>query len=138
MLPGQDRARIRGLDPGRGDHRRLKPQRAELNQRVPKGTEREDAMKERRWSYRGCACCDGNTLALSGAALSRRNFIAGAAAVASFGVGKPHSAAAQAAEAAKPYRIDVHHHLSPPSYVAASNVNHFGEPPMKSWTPEKS
>jgi predicted TIM-barrel fold metal-dependent hydrolase len=95
-------------------------------------------MKERRWSYRGCACCDGNTLALSGAALSRRNFIAGAAAVASFGVGKPHSAAAQTTEATKPYRIDVHHHLSPPSYVAASNVNHFGEPPMKSWTPEKS
>jgi predicted TIM-barrel fold metal-dependent hydrolase len=95
-------------------------------------------MKDHRWSYRGCTCCDGSALALSGAALSRRNFIAGAAAVATFGLGKPHSATAQVVEAKKPYRIDVHHHLSPPSYVAASNVNNFGELPMKNWTPEKS
>jgi hypothetical protein len=89
-------------------------------------------MKDHRWLYRGCTCCDGSALALSGAALSRRNFIAGAAAVATFGLGKPRSATAQVVEATKPYRIDVHHHLSPPTYVAASNVNNFGEPLMKS------
>jgi predicted TIM-barrel fold metal-dependent hydrolase len=90
-----------------------------------------------RWSYRGCACCDGSVLSLSGAALSRRNFISSAAAIVAIGV-KPHSAAAQAADATKPYRIDVHHHLSPPTYIAASNAGNFGEPLMKSWTPEKS
>jgi 6-methylsalicylate decarboxylase len=93
--------------------------------------------KDRRL-YRGCACCDGSTLSLSGAALSRRNFMAGAAAMAAAGLCKPPRASAQTAEAAKPYRIDVHHHLSPPTYIAASNVSNFGEPPMKKWTPEKS
>ena len=96
-------------------------------------------MKEGyRWSYRGCTCCDGTTLSLSGAVLNRRSFMMGAAAMATVGLVKPNRVAAQTTEATKPYRIDVHHHLSPPSYVAASNVNHFGEPPMKSWTPEKS
>jgi 6-methylsalicylate decarboxylase len=91
-----------------------------------------------QWSYRGCGCCDRSTLSLSGAALSRRNFIAGAAAMAAAGLTRPESAAAQAIEAAKPYRIDVHHHLSPPSYIAASNASNFGEPPMKNWTLEKT
>jgi predicted TIM-barrel fold metal-dependent hydrolase len=68
--------------------------------------------------------------------LNRRNFMAGAAAVATVGLGKPDSAAAQTTETVKPYRIDVHHHLSPPTYIAAANS--FGEPLMKNWTPEKS
>jgi predicted TIM-barrel fold metal-dependent hydrolase len=91
---------------------------------------------KRRWSYRGCACCDGSTLSLSGAALSRRHFVAGAAATAAIGLSK--GAAAQTAETTKPYRIDVHHHLSPPTYIAAANANNFGEIPMKNWTPEKT
>jgi predicted TIM-barrel fold metal-dependent hydrolase len=98
-------------------------------------------MKRRHdLSYRGCACCDRGTLSLSGATLSRRNFMlgaAGAAAVAT-GLGTPGRAFAQAAEPAKPYRIDVHHHLSPPTYIAASNSGNFGDPLMKNWTPEKS
>jgi predicted TIM-barrel fold metal-dependent hydrolase len=89
-----------------------------------------------RWSYRGCACCDGSTISLSGATLNRRHFITGAAAMAAIGLSK--SADAQTAETTKPYRIDIHHHLSPPTYIAASNAGNFGEPLMKSWTPEKS
>jgi predicted TIM-barrel fold metal-dependent hydrolase len=91
-----------------------------------------------RWLYRGCACCDGSTLSLSGAALSRRNFMTGVAAMAAVGVSKSQRAAAQTAEEAKPYRIDVHHHLSPPTYIAASNATNFGDLLMKNWTPEKS
>jgi predicted TIM-barrel fold metal-dependent hydrolase len=94
--------------------------------------------KMQRWSYRGCACCDGSTVSVTGTALSRRHFIAGAAVIAAVGLGKSGRAAAQAAEAAKPYRIDVHHHLSPPTYIAASNAGNFGDPLMKNWTPEKS
>jgi predicted TIM-barrel fold metal-dependent hydrolase len=95
---------------------------------------------ERPLSLRGCACGCGNTLALSGAALSRRHFmqgVAGAATSAAVGIGRSKSASAQSAEA-KPYRIDVHHHLSPPSYIAASVANNFGDGPMRTWTPEKS
>src|SRR5258708_7019702 len=98
-------------------------------------------MKDRqRWSYRGCACCDASPLSLQGTALSRRNFmlgISGAAALAAVGLGKPRSAAAQTADAVKPFRIDVHHHLSPPAYIAASNASPVSDPPMKNWTPEK-
>ena len=96
-------------------------------------------MKDkRRWSYRGCRCCDGSTFFLSGAVLNRRNFIAGAAAMAAAGFGRPKSVVAQTAGATKPYRIDVHHHLSPPTYISASNASNFGDPLMKNWTPEKS
>lgn len=94
-------------------------------------------MKDQhRVSYRGCACCDGSTLSLSGATLNRRHFFAGAAAMATIGLSR--GAAAQSADATKPYRIDVHHHLSPPAYIAAANAGNFGEPLMKGWTPEKS
>jgi predicted TIM-barrel fold metal-dependent hydrolase len=78
-------------------------------------------------------------VSLSGTVLSRRNFVlgmTGAATAAAVGLGQPQGAAAQTAE--KPYRIDVHHHLSPPAYIAAANAGNFGEALMKSWTPEKS
>ena len=58
--------------------------------------------------------------------------------MAAVGLAGPEGAAAQATDATKPYRIDVHHHLSPPTYIAASNASNFGEPPMKNWTLEKS
>jgi predicted TIM-barrel fold metal-dependent hydrolase len=44
---------------------------------------------------------------------------------------------AQTADA-KPFRIDVHHHLSPPTYVTASNESQFGDALMKNWTVEKT
>ncbi len=70
--------------------------------------------------------------------LNRRNFMGGAAALAAVGLGGPGDAAAQTTEAVKPYRIDVHHHVSPPTYITASNTNNFGDGLMKNWTPEKT
>ena len=58
--------------------------------------------------------------------------------MAAVGVSKSQRAAAQTAEGTKPHRIDVHHHLSPPTYIAASNASNFGDLLMKNWTPEKS
>jgi predicted TIM-barrel fold metal-dependent hydrolase len=99
-------------------------------------------MKDKhRRPYQGCACCEQSTLSLSGTALSRRNFMrgmTGAAAMAAAGVGYPQRASAQAVLLDKPHRIDVHHHLSPPSYIAASIANNFGDGLMKNWTVEKS
>jgi len=96
-------------------------------------------MKDQhRRSYRGCACCEGSTVSLTGAALSRRDFMAGAGTLVATGLARPGSAAAQAVLIDKPHRIDVHHHLSPPAYVSASNANNFGDALMKNWTPEKS
>jgi 6-methylsalicylate decarboxylase len=93
---------------------------------------------KRRWSFRGCACCDASTRIPQNGTLSRRHFMQGAGALAAVGLVKPQRAAAQAAEATKPYRIDIHHHLSPPAYIAAANAANIGEPLMKSWTPEKT
>jgi predicted TIM-barrel fold metal-dependent hydrolase len=85
---------------------------------------------------RGCLCRESHTLALAGAASNRRGFLAGATALAVVGLNGPQRAAAQTST--KPYRIDVHHHLSPPSYVAALAAANAVEPPMKNWTVEKS
>src|ERR1700688_4534541 len=90
------------------------------------------------WSYRGCACCDSGTLSLSGPALNRRKFVAGAGAMAAVGLGVPGRAAAQTAEATTPYRINVHHHLSPPPFISAVSASGFRDPLMINWTPEKS
>jgi predicted TIM-barrel fold metal-dependent hydrolase len=38
----------------------------------------------------------------------------------------------------KPHRIDVHHHLVPPAWVAAVKRAKLDNPPMVDWTPEKS
>src|SRR5262245_59001483 len=84
---------------------------------------------------RGCLCCDQSPAL--GTAPSRRGFMLGAGALALTAAVGLDGAAAQPADA-KPFRIDVHHHLSPPSYVTASNDAGFGDPLMKKWTIEKS
>ena len=88
-------------------------------------------------SLRGCFCCGPSSLSLFSP--SRRGFMLGAGALAlalttAAGGGR---ATAQAADT-KPFRIDVHHHLSPPTYVTASNDGGFGDPLMKNWSIEKS
>jgi predicted TIM-barrel fold metal-dependent hydrolase len=44
----------------------------------------------------------------------------------------------RAARDAKPHRIDVHHHLAPPSYIAELAPRHMLAPPTVHWTPEVS
>ncbi len=97
-------------------------------------------IEKARLALRGCACGCEDPVTLTGSALTRRRFVAGVAgaatlAAAGFGGAKPVSA--QSASA-KPYRIDVHHHLSPPTYIQAATANNFGEGLMRSWTVEKS
>ena len=97
----------------------------------------------------GCFCCDQASPSLS--APSRRGFMLGAGALALATAAGGGRAVAQASPAAgggravaqaspetKPFRIDVHHHLSPPSYITASNEIGFGEGLMRSWSIEKS
>ena len=83
---------------------------------------------------RGCFCCDDSGSSLTPP--SRRGFMLGAAALHWRRLPGGGRAAAQGAD--KPFRIDVHHHLSPPTYVTARNESGFGDPLMKNWTIEKS
>lgn len=81
---------------------------------------------------RVCGCCDGG---LAG----RRGLLTGGAALALFG-------SARAAEkpfgltpaSEKPFRIDVHHHITPPTWLEAVKKAGLDNPPMASWSPEKS
>ena len=84
---------------------------------------------------RGCFCCGPSGPSRSSP--SRRGFMLGAGALALTTAAGGGRARAQATDT-KPFRIDVHHHLSPPTYVTASNEGGFGDALMKNWTIEKS
>jgi 6-methylsalicylate decarboxylase len=84
------------------------------------------------------AAGDGQT-ALSGfRCLSRRKFLAGIAVLSANALtaGKATVAQPQILATAKPHRIDIHHHLTPPGWLAevAAPVN----PLIRQWTPSKS
>jgi len=86
-------------------------------------------------ALRGCFCCGESESSFTSP--SRRSFMLGAGALALTTATGGGRATAQTNEA-KPFRIDVHHHLSPPTYVTASNESGFGDSLMKNWTVEKT
>jgi len=77
-------------------------------------------------------------------ALDRRAFIGGLAATGVAGtqylspaLAQP-AAAGQAKGEAKPHRIDVHHHFSPPQWIAEVKGRELLQPANVNWTPAKS
>jgi 6-methylsalicylate decarboxylase len=81
---------------------------------------------------------DGQATAQScGIQILRRTFLGGLAA---HGVGILLStgASAEQTRAAAPQRIDVHNHLSPPSYIAELGPKHLLSPATLGWTPAKA
>ena len=101
------------------------------------------ATRSRR-SFFACRCCYAPAASgrsrfssVDGPALSRRNFVAGGIAAFGFGaaaVEAPPKAFAQA----KPQRIDVHHHISPPVWVEALKKAGLATPPVLNWTAQRS
>ena len=71
-----------------------------------------------------CSCCDTVTI-------GRRGLLMGAAALAATG-------AARAQTEDKPHRIDVHHHIVPPTWFDALKKAKLDNPPMSAWTPQRS
>jgi len=73
--------------------------------------------------------------------LSRRGLLTGAGAVLAAGIaGVPNvvtDAVAQTA-AAKPHRIDVHHHISPPTWVDSLKSRKLDSPPVTNWSIQKT
>lgn len=73
--------------------------------------------------------------------IDRRSFLTNAVAtlgVAAAAVNTSLEAAAQATAPGTKYRIDVHHHFSPPVWVAAMKGNKLLQAPNTTWTTEKS
>src|SRR5262249_55278169 len=65
---------------------------------------------------------------------SRREFIAGGLAALAVAGGTPDPTSAQP----KPHRIDIHHHFSPPAWIAHVRGRELLQPANVNWTPAKS
>jgi predicted TIM-barrel fold metal-dependent hydrolase len=72
-----------------------------------------------------CACCDAGVL-------GRRGLLMGVAGLGASGLFGSARAAGEA------FRIDVHHHITPPSWLEAVKRAKLDNPPMANWSPEKS
>jgi predicted TIM-barrel fold metal-dependent hydrolase len=92
----------------------------------------QKSSTRRRWF----ATCECSTQPLAATALSRRQVLAGGAAVGMTAAagGFVPKAFAQA----KPHRIDVHHHVVPPTWLNAMNLIGRSNPPLVHWTPQKT
>jgi predicted TIM-barrel fold metal-dependent hydrolase len=77
--------------------------------------------------------CNACTTPLAVSGLSRRSLLAGSAALAAY-----FSLGQHASAQAKPHRIDVHHHISPPTYLDAVKAMKLDNPPMNNWSVQKS
>ncbi len=99
--------------------------------------------QSRRSFFSRCACCNTIPTGLTASPVNRRNFLAGG--VTALGLGASGFIAAPAlaktrapaGASAKPHRIDVHHHLIPPNYMAAVAEMRVGSTP-RPWSPEIS
>jgi 6-methylsalicylate decarboxylase len=80
-----------------------------------------------------CACCAEPFVATG---ISRRELIAGGAAAVALGglAGFASKVFAQA----RPHRIDVHHHISPPTWLEALKKINRTNPPMANWSVQKT
>jgi predicted TIM-barrel fold metal-dependent hydrolase len=90
--------------------------------------------------FRSCTCC-AELSTPAAAPVDRRAFMAGG--LAAFGAGlagtsAPRPVFAQGASTANPRRIDIHHHFSPPQWIAYVKGRQLLQPANVAWTPEKS
>ena len=95
-----------------------------------------------RGFFATCGCCDGlvpGRFAAEGRpSVSRRNILTGGIAALGLSAAVSAGAPAKLFAQAKPNRIDVHHHVSPPPYVEALKKAGLDSPPVTNWTPQRS
>jgi hypothetical protein len=80
-----------------------------------------------------CNCC---MVPFAATAVSRRELLAGGAAA--LAIGTAAAFAPTVFAQATPHRIDVHHHVSPPTWLDAVKSMKKDNPPMVSWSVQKS
>src|SRR5712691_2153182 len=100
------------------------------------------AVRPAQKFFRRCACCV-EPAAATASPVDRRKFVAGGLAALGLGAGLAGSSApkpvlAQGASPAKPHRIDIHHHFSPPQWIAHVKGRELLQPANVNWTPAKS
>jgi predicted TIM-barrel fold metal-dependent hydrolase len=77
--------------------------------------------------------CNACAAAPGGTGLNRRSVLTGGAALAAY-----FSLGPDASAEPKPHRIDVHHHISPPTWLDAVKGIKQDNPPMNNWSVQKS
>ncbi len=82
-------------------------------------------------SIHSCPSCTGASFGLS-----RRGFLKGSAAA--IGLACTPAGFGAFAQDAKPHRIDVHHHISPPTWLDSIKSVKQSNPPMANWTIQKT
>jgi predicted TIM-barrel fold metal-dependent hydrolase len=70
--------------------------------------------------------------------LNRRNLLAGGAATLALGAAVTSGFMPKAVAQAKPHRIDVHHHISPPTWLDALKSMKKDSPPLTNWSVQKT
>ena len=98
------------------------------------------AHAAKRRLLRGCTCCVAPVPIVTGCGPDRRSVLAGALAAFALGAtsGTDFTAAvAQPAASAKPHRIDIHHHLAPPAWLAEVKGRPMLQPANVAWTAAK-
>src|SRR3954453_9137345 len=70
--------------------------------------------------------------------LNRRNLLIGGADALAFGAAATSGLVPKAAAQATPHRIDVHHHISPPSWIDELKKMKKDSPPLVNWSVQKS
>src|SRR3954468_17223822 len=85
--------------------------------------------------FAGCQCCGPQSTIGS---FSRRGFLTGAAAVSATAALGGSALFSSASAQTKPHRIDVHHHISPPTWVEALKKAGKSNPIVENWNVGKS
>ena len=70
--------------------------------------------------------------------LNRRDLLIGGAATLALGAAATSGFVPKAAAQAKPHRIDVHHHISPPTWIDALKSMKKDTPPVANWSVQKT
>jgi predicted TIM-barrel fold metal-dependent hydrolase len=91
-----------------------------------------------RWFLRSCPCCFDTATTPGAFSSGRRSFVAGGLAAVGAAAVAPGQAIAQASRPANPGRIDVHHHVAPPKWLAGVIGRDLLQPATRNWTAEKS
>jgi 6-methylsalicylate decarboxylase len=81
-------------------------------------------------------CQDADHIHLRTVRCTRRTFLGGLASLGAGALFADQSASAQAVD--KPFRIDVHHHLSSPGFIAEISGRRTGQVPLMKWTVAQS
>ncbi|MFL6798443.1 MAG: amidohydrolase family protein [Xanthobacteraceae bacterium] len=94
------------------------------------------AAKQPRFA-RNCSCCSTST-AFTATSLGRRAFLTGSATVLASLTAPAVLGASRALAQEKSRRIDVHHHIVPPSWFSAMEIIGRSDLPLKSWSIQKT